>query len=142
MASFINRNNYSNQRDTYLRFISTALEALAEENPTNETYKDKWVFIYLTLIEIQKLLQKTTQPWEKRGYWLKVEQFRAEWGWLDELIPLIGYKISHDEWASLAQDKEKLEEICKNFPAYQRLQVREPWLGALKKWKNKKAISS
>jgi len=140
MAPVINRNNYSNQRSSYLRFISTALSALESAKTVDESFKDRWVFIYLTLQEIQKSVHSTVQPWEKRGYWVKADQFRAEWKWLEPLVSSIGRKIMAQDWKSLATDGKTLKEICQDFPPYQRMQVQDPWTGAWKKWeKIKKA---
>ncbi len=138
MAPVINRNNYSNQRSSYLRFISTALISLEKIKTVDDDFKDICIFIYLTLMEIQKSVQSTIQPWEKRGYWVKADQFRTEWKWVDPLLNSIEKKIKSQNWKALLTDTETLKEICKNSPPYQRLQVQNPWAGAWKKWERMK----
>lgn len=138
MAPVINRNNYSNQRSSYLRFISTALVALEKAKTVNEESKDICIFIYLTLLEIQKSIQNTIQPWEKRGYWVKADQFRAEWKWVDPMINLMEKKIKSQDWKACLTDCETMKGICKDFSPYQRLQVQNPWEGAWKKWERMK----
>lgn len=137
MAPVINRNNYANQRDSYLRFVSTALLALKNVQNGDDAYKDICVFIYLTLLEIQKSIQKTIQPWEKRGYYVKADQFCAEWQWLEPVLASIGNKIKQQDWKSLANDLKTVKEICMGISPYQRMQVQDPWRGAWKKWENK-----
>ncbi len=143
MAPVINRNNYSNQRSSYLRFISTALGELEKENTkiSEMNRKDIWIFIYLTLLEIQKSVQTTIQPWEKRGYWVKADQFRAEWSWLEPVRISIERKIKTQDWKDFEGDKKTLKVICKDYPPYQKMSIREPWNGAWEKWKKMKKAS-
>lgn len=141
MAPVINRNNYSNQRSSYLRFISSALDEIGNKNEIKESYKDIWTFIYLTLLEIKKSIQNTIQPWEKRGYWVKVEKFRAEWMWLDPVLNSIGKKVNKEDWKALESDGKTLKKICQDYPSYQRMTIKEPWKGAWKKWKEMKKAS-
>jgi len=141
MARVINRNNYSNQRSSYLRFISSALNEIEKGNISDEMIKDIWTFIYLTLIEIQKSIQNTIRPWEKRGYWVKVEKFRAEWIWLEPALNMIKKKINAQDWEALKSDGKTLKMICRDYPPYQRMTIKEPWKGAWKKWKEMKKAS-
>ncbi|RJQ41064.1 MAG: hypothetical protein C4545_07620 [Anaerolineaceae bacterium] len=138
MSPVINRNNYSNQRNSYLRFISTALISLQNGKIANDAFKDICVFIFLTLLEIQKSVRNTIQPWEKRGYWVKADQFRDEWKWVDPILNSIEKKIKSQDWKALSKDIETMKEICKDFPPYQRLQVKNPWEGSWKKWERMK----
>ena len=142
MAPVINRNNYSNQRSSYLRFIATALDELEKENAkiSENSQKDIWIFIYLTLLEIQKSVQTTIQPWEKRGYWVKADQFRAEWNWLEPVRNSIERKIKTQDWKDLENDKKTLKAICKDYPAYQKMSIKNPWNGAWEKWKKIKSV--
>ena len=98
MSRVINRNNYSSQRNSYLRFVSTALQAYEPSTPNSQKNKDIIIFIFLTLKEIGNSLEKTTQPWEKRGYWVKVEQFMQEWNWVTLLIRALEKLINTGQW--------------------------------------------
>ena len=134
MSQVINRNNYSSQRSSYLRFISTALEQYDNKKTTIEEKRDITVFILLTLLEIQKSIQKTIQPWEKRGYWVKADQFRAEWQWVDLVCNDLQKKIRQQEWSALNSELNVLRKACLDSPPYQRLQVKDPWKGSWQKW--------
>lgn len=134
MSQVINRNNYSNQRSSYLRFISTALERYDNNKTTIEEKRDITVFVLLTLLEIQKSIQKTIQPWEKRGYWVKADQFRAEWQWVDLVCNGLQKKIRQQEWSMLGSELSVIRKACLDFPPYQRLQVKDPWKGSWQKW--------
>ena len=46
------------------------------------------------LRELQRSTERTAEAWERRGYWLKADQFRREWGWAGQgaeaiLTPLL-----------------------------------------------------
>lgn len=133
MSQVINRNDYSSQRSSYLRFISTALEQYDNKNTTIEEKRDITVFILLTLLEIQKSIQKTIQPWEKRGYWVKADQFRAEWQWVDLVCNGLQKKINRQEWNTVKSELSVIRKACLDSPPYQRLQVKEPWKGSWQK---------
>ncbi|HAF62249.1 MAG TPA: hypothetical protein DCK95_07980 [Anaerolineaceae bacterium] len=134
MSQVINRNNYSSQRASYLRFISTALDRFDEKNISVEEKRDITIFILLTLTEIQKTIQQTIQPWEKRGYWVKADQFRAGWKWVDLICNSLKVKINQQKWKSMDSEMDALREMCVDSPPYQRLQVKEPWKGSWQKW--------
>lgn len=134
MSQVINRNNYSSQRSTYLRFISTALNYLKLKNISKDEYKDIIVFIFLTIGEIEKTIQQTIQPWEKRGYWVKADQFRREWSWVEPLYHSMKTKIVAQNWEKMGTDLQAIDEICKDYPPYQRMQIKNPWQGSWQKW--------
>ena len=139
MSQVINRNNYSSQRSTYLRFISTALNYLKSKNISKDEYKDIVVFIFLTMGEIEKTIQQTIQPWEKRGYWVKADQFRNEWSWVEPLYHSMKTKIEAQNWEKMRTDLQAIDEICEDYPPYQRMQIKNPWQGSWQKWNmNKK----
>ncbi|NMB63045.1 MAG: hypothetical protein GYA18_12015 [Chloroflexi bacterium] len=138
MSRVINRNNYSSQRTSYMRFVATALRHLPQDNRVDDNYKDIGVFIFLTLREISNSVQKTIQPWEKRGYWVKADQFRKEWEWLDPLYNAMKKKIHDQAWNDLKSELQTLCEICCDYPPYQRMPVSDPWRGSWKKWEKMK----
>lgn len=139
MSRVINRNNYSTQRNSYLRFIATAINYMDKnKNVTPDEKRDVYAFITMTLEEISNLLDKTTQPWEKRGYWVKVEKFRAEWEWLPMLLNSIKRKLSNRDWQKIANDVDALRQVCRDHQPYQRLSNKAPWSGAWERWQIKK----
>lgn len=138
MAPVINRNNYSSQRASYLRFISTALQNLPAHIRVDDQFRDICIFIFLTLQEISNSVQQTIQPWEKRGYWVKADQFRTEWEWLDPLCNAMAKKIKMQQWTALQSELAALKEICQGYSPYQRMQISDPWQGSWKKWEKMK----
>ncbi len=50
-----------------------------------DTRNDIIAFIVLSLDEVEKTIQATLAPWEKRGYWSKADQFRLEWEWVERV---------------------------------------------------------
>jgi hypothetical protein len=139
MSRVINRNNYSSQRTSYMRFIATALQNLPRDDRVDDNYRDICVFVFLTLQEISNSVQKTIQPWEKRGYWVKADQFRKEWEWLDPLHNAMKKKILTGAWNDLKRELQTLREVCLDYPPYQRMPINDPWRGSWKKWQKIKA---
>ena len=76
--------------------VATLRAALADPglvaNPDN--VRDRLAFAGLALRELERSIERTAEAWERRGYWLKADQFRREWGWAGQgaeaiLAPLL-----------------------------------------------------
>jgi hypothetical protein len=51
-----------------------------------EELRDRLAFLALTLAQVLRSVEQTADAWEKRGYWVKSDRFRAEWGWLPDTL--------------------------------------------------------
>lgn len=47
--------------------------------------RDLLAFLDVSLAELRRSVDETAAAWEKRGYWLKADRFRQEWGWTERI---------------------------------------------------------
>jgi hypothetical protein len=71
--------------------------ALADLDAVSEPadVRDRLAYAGLALRELERSTERTAEAWERRGFWVKVDQFRREWSWVGQgavriLEPLLG----------------------------------------------------
>ncbi len=76
--------------------VATVREALADPDRVADPDNlcDRLAYAGLALRELERSTEQTAEAWERRGYWLKADQFRREWRWAGQgaeaiLAPLI-----------------------------------------------------
>jgi len=80
MVRIIRPDSPARARTSLVAGIHTALADLdAAANP--DALGDRLAYAGLALRELQRSTERTADAWERRGYWLKADQFRREWGW-------------------------------------------------------------
>jgi hypothetical protein len=75
-------------------------------------------------------LDGSVEAWEKRGYWVKADQFRMEWSWTNKYALLLRQAFHQDDWSSVALLSAQVAEKLKKVKAPQRNNLGEPWQGA------------
>jgi hypothetical protein len=94
MARIIRPDSPARARASIVATIGAALADLdAGGNP--DDLRDRLAYAGLALRELERSTERTAEAWERRGYWLKVDQFRREWGWAGQaaaaiLVSLLG----------------------------------------------------
>jgi hypothetical protein len=68
----------SRLRGRLLKEASLALDGIRASADS----RDRLAFLLLCLGEVRRSVDQTADAWEKRGYWVKADRFRAEWQWL------------------------------------------------------------
>ena len=100
---------------------------MQEVNP--ET-KDIASYIALLLKSIEETIEKTTQPWEKRGFWLKSDAFRRDWGWVNIKSNELKDAIINDDWNQVAAITGFIASKIKNVKYSQRIAANTKYKGA------------
>lgn len=114
------------------KLLATIREALAPFDAPGlpSDARDRLAYVGLVLRELQHSTEQTAEAWERRGYWVKVDQFRREWSWVGEgakavLEPLLGKDLE----ASMAAARS----LRPRFPPALGSPSRRsssPWVGA------------
>jgi hypothetical protein len=81
MSCIINSDTPGKRRTSILKLLANLLPEIKSVNPTQSTRNDIAAFVILSLSEVEKTINDTVIPWEKKGYWTKAQQFGAEWNW-------------------------------------------------------------
>jgi hypothetical protein len=63
--------------------VAAVRAALADLDTVREPadVRDRLAYAGLALRELERSTERTAEAWERRGYWVKVDQFRREWSW-------------------------------------------------------------
>lgn len=98
---------------------------------------DLLAFIILSLEEIEKTIQESTIPWEKRGFWNKADQLQKEWSWVGNVKYLLIHLEGHSGWEKWPED---LADFYKNikFDQNSLIKLKEFWEGSYQKYLKQK----
>jgi hypothetical protein len=80
MSRLIRPDSPSRLRAALLDSVRATLPAL-DTATTDAQLQDRLAFILLALRQLQASVEPTAEAWERRGYWVKADQFRRTWAW-------------------------------------------------------------
>jgi hypothetical protein len=130
MGNVIHTDTPGKRRDKIMRLLATLMAQpdLLLDNDLKS--KDMMSFVYLSLVEVEKTIDETVRPWEKREYWVKADAFREEWAWVNDLLERLLIKFKTNNWQSMAQEIEALREKLSLVEPLKRIDHQEFWKGA------------
>ncbi|MBM3138378.1 MAG: hypothetical protein FJZ98_09350 [Chloroflexi bacterium] len=133
MGNVIHTDSPGKRREKILRLLATLLAQSDLHTVSAEEMRDKAAFVYLSLLEVEKSIDETVQPWEKREYWVKADIFREEWSWVKDLREKIHRKLSANDLQSIEQDFVFLIGKLASIEPLKRFNNPDFWKGAYKK---------
>ena len=123
----------SSERKKLIKLMVYTISKLTEESPGTDRHKDMLAFIALTSEAVINSVTTTIRAWEKRGYWIKADQFREKWNWTYVFHESLIEVLQNEEWNNLSElicsIKKYTDEV--NIPKYQ--SNKEPWTGSYNK---------
>jgi hypothetical protein len=88
-------------RNRHRRTIAEALRRLSQKPQLDDEAKDLAALIVFSLHGIADTVDRTTDAWEKREYFLKAERFREQWRWLEPTSDTLSGVIHAGRWDQL-----------------------------------------
>ena len=88
-------------RNQLRRTIAEALRHLSQKSRLDEEVKDLSALIVYCLHGIADTVDRTTEAWEKRDYYMKAERFREQWRWLEPMADQLSAVIYKEHWNEL-----------------------------------------
>ena len=88
-------------RNQHRRTIAEALRRLSQKPQFDDEVRDLAAIIVFCLHGIADTIDRTTEAWEKRDYYLKADRFREEWRWLDPMADELSGVIYEGRWDEL-----------------------------------------
>jgi hypothetical protein len=85
-------------RNQHRRTIAEALRRLSQKSQLDDEVKDLAALIIFSLHGMADTIDRTTEAWEKRDYWMKAERFREGWRWLESTTDELGAVIYEGRW--------------------------------------------
>jgi hypothetical protein len=125
------------ERKHLTRAVVLALRELMKQTEPDSKTRDLAAFIALALLEIEKTIDESVTPWEKRGYWLKADRFRLEWAWAGRLGLEMREAVILEDWTAIARIAAQVAEKLDHVQLPKRNRLGTPWEGAWQQLKEK-----
>ena len=137
MGRVINPDSAGKQRTQMVKAtVLAGRELIRKSQPDNE-FLDLAAFMIMALEAIFDTIDPSVQAWEKRGYWVKADQFRMEWSWTQSLSKDMYRFLLVKDWASLVQTSVKVLQKLGNVKISEHHRMGTPWDGARLRLDNK-----
>ena len=130
MGRVIDPNSAGKQRTQLIRVAALATRLLLSKPTMEAEARDLAAFISFTLAAIFSTVEPTVLAWEKRGYWVKADQFRLEWQWTDNLGIEMAKALQSDDWKAVKNNAERVQKKLGNVKISVRHRMGTPWIGA------------
>jgi len=108
MSRVVNTNSPSKRRNYHMRSCAELLRHLSQKPEFDDEACDMLAALAHGLHEIEAGLDEATEAWEKRDYWLKVEQFRQKWAWAGLSAAELDDVLRRKDWSALPAHLVKL----------------------------------
>lgn len=101
MSRVINTNSPLKRRNQHMRAGAELLRHLSQKATVDDESRDMLAALLFALKEIEDSLEDATEAWEKRDYWMKVEEFRKKWIWVGSSAVQLDALLDSEDWSKL-----------------------------------------
>ena len=108
MARVINTDGTGKRRNQLMRTTAEILRRLSQKSEIDDDVKDMVATLVYSFREIDAGIEQATLAWEKRDYWIKVEEFRRRWAWVGLMESRLQEIINQETWELLPEVMIKL----------------------------------
>jgi hypothetical protein len=121
-------------RNQHRRTIAEVLRRLSQKSQLDDEVQDLAALIIFSLHGMADTIERTTEAWEKRDYWMKAERFREEWRWLESTTDELGSVIYEGRWDYLPVVLAQLMPRFADITVKQMTRKPALWQGAYEKF--------
>lgn len=125
-------------RNRLERSIVLAIRTLMQQGSPNENSLDMAAYIVLALEKINETIDAAMVAWEKRDYWVKADQFRQEWSWIEGSHARLKAAVLAQDWAQIATEVISVGQRFSKVKIAEKNRIGEPWVGAWNALKHSK----
>jgi hypothetical protein len=136
MSRVIRPESAARDRQRLIRYMAWALLGLEAVPPAAPERRDRLAFLCLSLATLADSVDQTASAWEKRGYWLKADRFRAEWTWMVPAQAGLEAALRSSEFDAVASAIAILSARLSGVEIPSRQRSPTPWTGAWARWAN------
>jgi hypothetical protein len=101
MSRIIATDGPGKTRNRHRRTVAEAIRRLSRKAQLDDEAKDLAALIVFSLMAIADTIDRTTEAWEKRDYYMKAERFREKWRWLEPTTDELSGIIYEGKWQDL-----------------------------------------
>jgi hypothetical protein len=132
LSTIVNHETAGKERRQMVRLIGFAIRELNTQHEITAETRDLAAFIALSLIAIHDSIDRSVEPWEKRGYWIKADRYRMEWEWTRKLGQQIKEHVLNEDWADVAILTASVAEKLGDVKLPKRNSNGNFWVGSMK----------
>lgn len=125
-------------RNRLARSIVLAIRTLMKQGSPDEKSLDMAAYIVLALEKINETIEAAMIAWEKRDYWVKADQFRQEWSWIEGSHTRLKTAVLAQNWTEIAAEVVLVGQRFSNVKISEKNRIGEPWVGAFDALKHAK----
>jgi hypothetical protein len=130
MSRIIDTNSSGKERELLLKAVVVAQKELSTQPDMNSESRDLAAFIAQALIQVSISVEKSSQAWENRGYWVKADQFRTQWSWTTRSAGIITEAILQGNWRKIIETSELVGQKLSHIKVSSRHGLGRPWENA------------
>jgi len=101
MSRVVNTDSVGKARNQHMRTAAEMIRRLSQKEEFDAEAKDMIASLVFCFREIEDGIEEAMLAWEKRNYWNKVEQFRAQWTWVGTAAARLEQIIRSEAWDQL-----------------------------------------
>jgi len=101
MSRLINTDSTGAQRQRWRRTVAEALHRLVAKRDLDDEARDLAAIIVFALREIAAGVEQSASVWDKRHYYIKADQLRAEWEWAGRAADRMVGLMRAGDWVRL-----------------------------------------
>ena len=136
MGRVIHTKNLATERNRMMKAMAIALRELTKQKAFDDQARDLAAFLVLALDAVSESIERSVQPWEKRGYWLKADRFRMDWAWVDAIRSRLRKAVEAERGDEIALAAATVAKHLKEVKVAEKHRLGRPWQGAWQKLVN------
>lgn len=122
--------NGTTLRNRLMKSIVLAIRTLMQQGSPDKRSLDMAAYIVLALRKINETIETAVAAWEKRDYWLKADQFRQEWAWIEPSQTRLKAAVLAQNWAEIGTEVVLVGQHFSKVRIAEKNRIGEPWVGA------------
>lgn len=130
MSRVINPDNAGKLRNQSMRLAAEILRHLTSKAEIDDEAKDMLATLVFCFRDIDEGIEVSMEAWEKRNYWNKVEQFRAQWVWVGLASSKLEQLVYNETWDQLPAQMVSLLPRFADITITKFTRKPEEWQGA------------
>lgn len=130
MSRVVNPDNAGKLRNQHMRTAAEVIRRLSLKPELDDEARDMAATLVLVFREIEDGIEESMLAWEKRNYWNKVEQFRAQWSWVGYAASKLEGMIRTGAWEQMPEQLIQLMRHFNGIVINKYMRGAETWTGA------------
>jgi len=124
-------------RNRLCKSIVLAIRKLMQKGAPDHESLDTAAIVVLALERIAESVDSSATAWEKKDYWLKADQFRMEWAWVDHPQNVLESAVLGQDWKKIATELITVAQYLGKVEVAEKNRLGEPWVGAWQVFKSR-----